>query len=229
MMEKFYEELIENDLDPFILFNSSGGVERYNKKADFLLSFVSYKQIYDLAIANAPQSFGFKRTFIDLEFKESYYAILVGYIDEEHLGIKLYKKMITSNQIKIDDKYKLVNLYTLIELSKNTILSGKNIQLTEEYDLTIPETKINIDHFLKLLNELFLAYSHNESFKIRSSLKLGEFIKIEGQKYQVCCIKFEANRVQIPASVTLLAQDTNFILTSKAGVTEIEFPIIVEK
>lgn len=228
-MEKFYEELIENDLDPFILFNSSGGVEKYNKKADFLLSFVSYRQLYDLAVANAPQSFGFKRTFIDLDFKESYYAVLVGYLDEEYLGIKLYKKTIPTNQIKIDDKYKLVNLYTMIELSKNSILSGQDISFDEDYDLTIPETKINIDHFLKLLNEIFLAYRKNAVLKIRSHLKLGEFIKIDGKKYQVCCIRFEAKDALISENVKNIAKDTNFILTYKNNVTEIEFPLIVQK
>jgi hypothetical protein len=228
-MEKFYEELIENDLDPFILFNGNGGVERYNKKADFLLSFVSYKEIYDLAIANAPQRFGFKRTFIDLEYKESYYAVLVGYVDEDYLGIKLYKKTIPTNQIKIDEKYKLVNLYTMIELSKNTILSGSGIKFEEDYDLTIPDTKINIDHFLKILNEIFLAYKNNDSVKIRSHLKLGEFIKIEGQKYQVCSIRFESQSAKIGENLKLLAKDTNFILTVKDAITEIEFPLIVEK
>ncbi|MGM0623913.1 MAG: hypothetical protein ACQESH_07865 [Campylobacterota bacterium] len=228
-MEKFYEELIENDLDPFILFNSNGGVERYNKKADFLLSFVSYKEIYDLALANAPQTFGFKRTFIELEFKESYYAILVGYVDEQNLGIKLYRKNMATNHITIDEKYKLVNLYTLLELSKNSILNNIDISLHEEYDLTIPETKVNIDHFLKLLNEIFLAYSTSKELSIRSSIKLGEFIKIEGKKYQVCCLRFAAKGATTPQSVKELAKDTNFILSSKNGVCEIEFPLIVQK
>ncbi len=228
-MEKFYEELIENDLDPFILFNSSGSVEKYNKKADFLLSFVSYKEIYDLAISNAPKSFGFKRTFMDLEFKESYFAILVGYLDEEYLGIKLYKKAEEENSITIDDKYKSVNLYTLIELSKNSILAGRQISLIEDYDLTIPETKLNIDQFLKLLNELFQAYSRSSRLKIRSFLKLGEFIKVENQKYQVCCIHLEGDDAQVSDEIKFLAKNTNFILTTKETATQIEFPLIVDK
>ena len=227
-MEKFYEELIENDLDPFILFNSSGGVKTYNKKADFLLSFVSYKEIYDLAVANAPQSFGFKRTFIDLEYKESYYAILVGYIDEEYIGIKLYKKMVPTNQITIDEKYKLVNIHTLIELSKNSILGVQKCNLVEEYDLTIPETKINIDHFLKLLNDLFSTYSHGKKITVKSYLKLGEFIKIQGQKYQVCCISFEGDGISVHQGTKELAKDTNFILSCRGGTAEIEFPLILE-
>ena len=83
---------IEHDYNPFILFSTSGELKYSNNSAELLLSYVSPKNFHDLALSYAPMSFGYKTTFITLEYdKFSFYGITVGYEDEEVIGIKLYQ------------------------------------------------------------------------------------------------------------------------------------------
>jgi len=63
-MNNLYEQILENDLNPFITFNSNGKLNKFNKEAEFLFNFVSIKELYELAISNATQSFGFQHKYI---------------------------------------------------------------------------------------------------------------------------------------------------------------------
>ena len=75
-MNKLFSNIIENDLNPFLIFNKDAKVIYYNKEAEYILSYINAKEIYDLAISLAPHNFGYKSTFINVIYNRiKYYAI----------------------------------------------------------------------------------------------------------------------------------------------------------
>lgn len=229
MMQIFCEELIEHDLNPFMMFNSAGKLDYYNKEAEFLLSYVSSREIYDLAISNAPLSFGFKRSFVSLHYERNiFYAILVGYLDEDKLGIKLYKEVSDSAKLDINEKKTQINLFTILNLSRNSTLSQSNVTITELYDPSIPDIKLNVEKFLNLLNHAFRCYHEAKELSLKVFLKIGETMLLEGKKYPICSIKFQSFDTKTKDSSLLFirAKEAGVSLFVKDDFIMIEFPLI---
>ena len=228
-MQEFYEEMIENDLNPFMMFDSSGKLSKYNKEAEFLLSYVNSREIYDLAVSNAALSFGFKRSFVSLHYeRNTFYAILVGYHDDEKLGIKLYKEVSDSAKHEIDTKKTKVNIFTLLNLSKNSTLSGSSVRIDELYDPSIPDIKLGVDKFLTLLNHILREYECADELSIKVFLKMGETMVLEGKKYPICSIKFQSQDRQIKDTSMhfIKAKEAGVSLFAKNDFIMIEFPLI---
>ncbi len=228
-MQEFYEELIEHDLNPFMMFDSTGKLSKYNKEAEFLLSYISSREIYDLAISNAPLSYGFKRSFVSLYYERNiFYAILVGYQDEEKLGIKLYKEVSDSALHKIDTKKTEVNIFTLLHLSRNSTLSQSDVMINELYDPSIPDIKLGVEKFLNLLNHILREYAEAKELSIKVFLKIGETMLLEGKKYPICSIKFQSYDTHIKETNRHFskAKEAGVSLFAKDGFIMIEFPLI---
>ena len=230
MMERFFEELIEHDLNPFILFDSQGKLLQYNKEAEFLLSYVSSRELHDLAVAHAPLSFGFKRSFVSLHYERNiFYGILVGYLDEEKIGIKLYKEVSDSAKQCISSTLTEVNIFTILNLSRNSTLSAENSPTIQElYDPSIPEVKLHIEKFLTLLNHIFREFKETKELSIRVFLKIGESMKLADKKYPICSIKFQSYELEIKDTAPLFtkAKDAGVSLFAKTDSIMIEFPLI---
>ncbi len=191
----FYKSIIEHDLNPFVLFDSDGKLTDFNKEAEFLFNFVTPKELYDLAILYASQSMGFNQKFISLKYgKFLYYAILVGYIDDENIGLRLYKEVNTKDEIKMNQNMELTNIYNLIELSKSTTLIQSDVKIEEVYDVSIPEIKLNINEFILILNECFSMFEDEKNMVLKVNLKIGEYEIIEDVKYQIISIEFKINK-----------------------------------
>ena len=71
----FYEAWVELDLNPIISFSSAGKILYTNQEAQFLLSRIKQKELFDLALKYAPKSFGVETTYFNLPIKNySFYA-----------------------------------------------------------------------------------------------------------------------------------------------------------
>lgn len=190
----FYEELIENDLNPFILFNSNGKIKNFNKEAEFLFNFVTPKELFDLALSYASNTFGFKREFINLKYeKQSFYAILVGYINDDEIALRLYKEVAIVEAINIETNFQETNLFTLIELSKSTTLINSTLKIEEIYDISIPELKLDINQFLVTLNTIFEHLRDLKTLTLKVFIKTGEYEIINTKKYNIISIEFKSN------------------------------------
>jgi len=228
-MQEFYEELMEHDINPFMMFDSAGKLSKYNKEAEFLLSYVSSREIYDLAVSNAALSYGFKRSFVSLHYERNvFYAILVGYLDEEKIGIKLYKEVSDSAKHTIDTKKTEVNIFTLLNLSRNSTLSQSSVMINELYDPSIPDIKLNVEKFLNLLNTILREYETAEELSIKVFLKIGETMVLEGKKYPICSIKFQSYDTRIKDTSVLFSKskEAGVSLFAKDEFIMIEFPLI---
>lgn len=222
-MNNLYEQILENDLNPFITFNSNGKLNKFNKEAEFLFNFVSIKELYELAISNATQSFGFQHKYISIKYqKQSFYALLVGYINDDEIVLRLYKEVIATKVVDINNNYSVANIFSLIALGKNSILcSVKNID--EVYDVSIPHFKILINDFLLCLNNIFENIKNEEFIRLKVFLKIGEYEIINNKKYPLVCLSIYClnNIKYTPCSINTINifHDKNKI--------DIDLPIIV--
>jgi hypothetical protein len=225
-----YEMLIENDLNPFILFDSNGKLNDFNKEAEFLFNFVNYKELFELALNNASKSYGINKQFMPLSYgKFNFYAILVGYINDDEIALRLFKEVILEDTHKVIAKdIELVNIYSLIELSKSTIFIQSDINIQEIYDVSIPEIKININNFLIALNDSFTLFKDECTLILKVYIKTGEYEVIDNIKYKILCIEFISNNaINIPKNLLKSAKNTNIEIFAKGNSLVLEFTMIM--
>lgn len=225
----FYKQLIENDLNPFILFDSNGKMKDFNAEAEFLFNFVQPKQLYELAISHASSSFGFNRKFISLKYgKFLYYAILVGYLDDDNIGLRLYKEVSIIDEMAMNNNIELANIFHLIDLSKTTTLMQSKIKIEETYDISIPETKLHINDFLLILNECFELYKDEKEISLKVHIKIGEYEIIKDNKYQIIAIEFRSsNSVEVPKSLERKVSNTYINIFLNNNILNLELPMIL--
>jgi hypothetical protein len=225
-----YEEVLEHDLNPFILFDGDGKIKNFNKEAEFLLNFASQKELFDLTVSYASKTFGFKREFINISYeKQSFYAILVGYISDDEIILRLYKEVNSSKLTKLDDNnLKETNIFTLIELSKSTTLLGCNLIIEEIYDVSIPLIKLNVNEFLLCINNIFEQLKKQKNIILKVSIKTGEYEVINNKKYKIIAIDFIANeKLDFYPLSTQVNKNDIINLSHKNNTIKVELPLIV--
>jgi len=228
-MKRLNETFLEYDLNPFIVFSSSGKLLHYNHEAEYLLSFVTPAKLYELAVNYAPKSFGTQRSQVYLRYdRYTFCALLVGYLDDEKIGLRLYKEMTNSASNISKGDITATNLFALLELSKNSIFANKDILITESLDPTLPEMKLHVESFLKLLNRIFTEYIDCKEIEIMVRLKIGQNLVVDGNSYPICNVSVINHKVDIQNNRVLhtLASEANVMVIIKEGKTIIEFPII---
>jgi len=226
-MENFYEQLLDNDLNPYIIFSSAGKLINFNKEAEYLFNFVTPKELYELAISNASQNFGFSSKFINIKYKkQTYYAIMVGYVDDEQIALRLYKEVEPSKNINIDSNYHMSNIYTLITLSKNTSLIQSNLKIQEVFDVSIPELKIDINEFLLILNHIFNEVKDDSKLILKVALKTGEYEIINKKKYHIICVTFNSENL-INLNNFQVNKHSLINIYQKDNIIELEIPLII--
>lgn len=226
----FDQQWIEFDFNPFILFNSAGKIVSLNTEAQYLLGAIDASAIYKIATTYASSSFGFKTTFLDLEFgRFKFFGITVGYEDEEQIGIRLYQ--LPSFQLtKHKPEGQLVNVYTLIDLCISSNSIGSQTKYTKELDPTIPEIRLQTEIFIKLLNKIYLSMAGNDKIVTRLFFRVGEHIKYEGEKHSLFSIEIASESVirKYISEITHLAEENNLFTDIKENKITINVPMIVK-
>lgn len=226
----FDQQWIEFDFNPFILFNASGKIVSLNTEAQYLLGAVEASAVYKIATTYASSSFGFKTTFLELEFgRFKFFGITVGYEDEEHIGIRLYQ--LPSFQFtKQKPEGQLVNVYTLIDLCISSNSIGAQTRFLKELDPTIPEIRLQTELFIKLLNKIYVAMAGNEKITTRLFFRVGEHIKFEGEKYSLFSIEIISDTVarRYLPDISHLAEENNLFVDIKDQRITINVPMIVK-
>ena len=224
----FEQQWIEYDYNPFVLFSSNGKVISLNSEAQFLLGVVQTSELFELASAYANITFGFKTTFLELEFgRYKFFGLTVGYATEDEIGIKLYQTpSFKINQPKPTGE--LTNIYTLVDLCISTNSISSDIKFIKEFDPTIPEVIINSNNFIKILNKAYSCFWENEEITTKIFFRVGEHIKFEDKKYSLFSIEVKAkNQNQNKLDeLKIFAQNSNFFLDTKKSLISINIPMI---
>jgi len=191
----FEQQWIENDYNPFVLFNANGKIESLNAEAQFLLGLVSTKELFELAKTYANINFGFKTTFVELEYgRYKFFGLTVGYEDEDQIGIKLYQ----APSFKLNAKKpegELVNIFNIIDLCISTNSINSNINYTKSYDPTIPEIILDSNNLIKVLNKIYTSTKNNDEVNTKVFFRVGEHIKFDNKKYGIFSISITAKNI----------------------------------
>jgi len=223
----FEQQWLEYDYNPFVVFNSNGKITSLNSEAQFLLGSVTDRELYELASSYANITFGFKTTFIDLEFgRYKFFGLTVGYENEDEIAIKLYQ----APSFKIDKPKpggELTNIYTLVDLCIATNSISSQIDYQKEFDPTIPEIIINSNNFIKLLNKVYACFDDNSSVKTKIFYRIGEHIKFEEKKYSLFSIQVQAENQNSSKlqELELFTQSSEFYVDTRNSIT-INIPMI---
>ncbi|MDD5372266.1 MAG: hypothetical protein PHO62_02445 [Sulfurimonas sp.] len=217
----FEQQWIEYDYNPFVLFSSSGKIISLNSEAQFLLGSATVDELFNLATAYASVSFGFKTTFLELNFgRYRFFAITVGYENDEEIGIKLYQApSFKLNKPKLIGE--LTNIYTLVDLCISTYSINSKIIFEKDFDPTIPEIIIDSNNFIKALNKMYLCYENNEKIVTKIFYRVGEHIKFDGNKYSIFSIEVSSQDVNEERvnELKVFAADKNFYIDFQKKIT----------
>jgi len=221
------QQWIEYDYNPFILFNSSGKIVSLNSEAQFLLGAATPSTLFELAQAYASINFGFKTTFIELEYgRYKFFGLTVGYEDESQIGIKLYQ----TPSFKLNTQKpegELTNIFTITDLCISTNSISSSSTYTKSYDPTIPEIIVNSNRLIKVLNKMYSCVLGNKVINTKVFYRIGEHIKFDGKKYSIFSISVSAKNIDEEKSseLKILAEKYNFYIEISSAMT-INIPMI---
>lgn len=186
-----YQNWIELDLDPFITFSSNGRIMYTNNEAQFFLNQAVPKKVFELALSYAPKTYGIATNFLDLSFGNyRFYAISVGYEDDEFISIKLFKSIGAKKENLFKSKGEITNIFTLIDIIISTNSTKTKTKFIKNYDPSIPEFRISAKDFLKLINAIIASFADSEKIEVVVRLKVGEYVKISDKKHQLIGVDF---------------------------------------
>ena len=227
-----FKFFIENDSNPFVLFSNLGKIIYLNISAELLMGSCQPKELFKIALAHAPKTFGANKVAIDLSFNSfEFYGISVLYKDEEYIGIHLYNKPMA----KIDDDilvegYMLTNINLLLQANIELFDMGYrgDIKLLTDYDL--PELQIHQNDFSLLLRNLFLQFEFTSKLHIILKIKLGERVVIKSKRYSIIVIEFKSDQRQQnkDKELELLALKNHINIHFKETSSIIEIPAITK-
>ncbi len=226
-----FKFFIENDSNPFILFNNSGKIAYLNISAEVLLGTCSSKEIFDIALAHAPQTFGAKKSVLKLTFNSfEFYGINVLYENEEFIGIHLYNKPLKKpNEQIVLDGFTSTDINLLLQANIelfNIDYKGK-IALLTDYD--IPEFQMHQNNFSLLLRHIFSAFKESEKLEINLKIKLGERVVIKNKNYSIILLELKGNlqKEQSQELLRKLADKNAIMLQTREKAIVLEIPAII--
>jgi nitrogen-specific signal transduction histidine kinase len=211
-----FEFWCEYDINPLIIFSSSGELLYCNQEAEILLSYISTKEIFEFTIKNAPKEKGIKTVFEKIVFKEfEFNGYSIGYKDNDKIGVRFFintnKHHIYLQELEKLDLTKILNL--TIEYTK----LKQNTKFKIFFDPSIPEIYINKKEIISLLIE---AFKDKKEVEIQTKINIGEYLKIANKKYQI---------IEIHINHPLDLSSEYFEILKKEKKTIIQIPLIKEK
>ncbi len=224
----FEQQWIEYDYNPFILFGATGKILSLNTEAQFLLGLANAEELFSLATSYASVSFGFRTTFLELEFgRYKFFAITVGYENDEVIGIKLYQApSFKINKPKVVGE--LANIYALVDFCILSYSINSSIVFEKEFDPTIPDIIIDANTFIKILNKAYACYDANAKIVTKIFYRIGEHVKFEEKKYSLFSVEIAAKNADEEkiSELKILAANTNFYVDIQKKIT-INIPMIL--
>lgn len=191
-----FKLFIEEDINPFILFSDTGSILYLNKSAEFLMGIDTQKEIYGLALAHAPHSFGHKVTLMELSFSSyEFYGINVRYHTDSEIGIQLYNrprpKMAQEETL---EGYTLTDLNLLLQANIELFSIQYKGEISLMTDYSMPHIQLHQNNFSLLLRKVFIQFRESTHLDISLTIKIGSKIIIGDKRYPIFTLKLTAEQ-----------------------------------
>jgi len=225
-----FESFVEWDNSPFILFNQEGKIVYLNNAAEILFGYVTKKELYDIALSYAPQNFGYKTTTLSLVYDSFlFYAITVGYENEEQLSLRMYNTPRLKPTRKLETDTLIVTDINILLEANIVLFKTKNtnkLRLLADHDL--PAFKIEQNNFSKLLRKTLDAFRSSDSIDITLKLLIGQHVIIENKKEPIVQLSIEANGryADTDEEIRMLAFENQIKCITKEHSIKLEIPLI---
>lgn len=171
------------DYNPFIIFSNSKVIYT-NEAGEYLLSFVSFKDIYNKIISKAPKDKGFLYVHEKFDFgKFSYDYALIGYDNYEEIGVRFYQNIKPVKDINTD--FESFNIYFIIDLVRTYIFIDKDIKFIDVFDVDLPDIVFDKNKIINALKKVYELFKDNDIVETEVKLKIGEYLKIKNKKYKI--------------------------------------------
>jgi hypothetical protein len=225
-----FQPFVDWDNSPFVLFDYRGKILYLNNAAELLFGYVTKKELYDLALAYAPKTFGYKTTTIRLDYDNfSFYAITVGYENEEQLSLRLYHtpRANATHDIARDNLAE-TDINVLLEANIALFQTKNKNHLELLTDPDIPTLKVDQNRFSKLLRKTLDAFRASDSIRISLKLLIGEHILINGCKYPVAQLSVVANdrHTDDDDAIRNIAQECHINVGFSEHVIRLDIPLL---
>lgn len=182
---------IEHDQNPFVLFSSSGSILYLNKAAEHIVGIDTKKELFDLAVAYAPQSFGHRVALMELSFSSHiFYGINVLYNNDEEIGLYLYlrpRPKVSKKEIQEGFTATDLNLLLQVNIELFTMTYTGKLSLVTDY--TMPHIQLHQNSVSLLLRKVFAQFSASQRLDIVLTVKIGSKIILEGKSYPIIALK----------------------------------------
>ncbi len=230
-----FEQWVEMDLNPFIVFDNDGKIQYANNEAQYLLNKISAKEIFELALQYAPKSFGFNTVYVNKNIGNAYllYAITTGYKDEESIGIKLYKSSLPKKETKISTNAQVTNIFSIVDLCISTNKIKTKSEFEKSYDPSIPDFKIVVNDVLKVLNIIYSNFYHHDVIHTTVKFQTGEYLKLNGKKLPIVSIVISHKNEEIISADTIkeiedFANSLGVLIETAQRSIQINLPLVLE-
>ena len=187
---------MEHDVNPFLLFSNTGTLRYLNKSAELIMGMDTKKELFDLALTYAPQSFGHRVVLKELSFSSHlFYGINVLYHNEEEIGLWLYQRPRPKvNALESNEGYTLTDLNLLLEANIELFRITYAGKLSLITDYTMPHIQLHQNSFSLLLRKLFSQFSASKRLDISLTIKLGAKVVVEGKGYSLILLRMESDQ-----------------------------------
>jgi len=190
-----FKFFIENDVNPFILFSNEGSILYLNKSAELLMGIDTQKEIYDLALAHAPQSFGHRVTLMEFSFSSyEFYGLNTLYSNDMEIAVQLYNRprpKVTSEEIL--EGYSLTDINLLLQANIELFSMQYTGKLSLMTDYTMPEVQLHQNSFSLLLRKIFAQFRQATHLEITLTIKIGAKIILGDKRYPIISLKLIAD------------------------------------
>jgi hypothetical protein len=222
---------IENDSNPFVLFDFGGHIKYLNNSAEILLGYVNPKVIYDLALEYAPKSYGHKGILSNLEFDTfSFFSIMVGYEDDENIYIRLYNKPLIKQEKNVSKEMLIpTDVNSLLEANITLFEMQSDTKLALFVDQDLPMFKIDQNSFSKIIRKMLTSFVGSQSLSIDLKLLFGEYIVLSDVKYQILelILKSQTRTMGNDDEILQMVDQTCFTCQTKNDGFRLQLPIIL--
>jgi len=227
-----FKFLIESDASPIILFNQKGHIVYLNDAGEILLGYVNHKELFNIALNNAPKDYGSRTILMELRYHQlQFYAITISYNSDEWIALRLYYRPHSIEESKVDSsRLRVTDINQLLDMAIKFFKLNNSSEIKLITDRELPPFKTDQNIASKLFRKTLEVFK-SPLISISLTMVPGEYIVVNTKRYPVIRVLFKGEE-------RLDRQDSNLeILAESIGVATYfekrrviyDFPFIEEK